>query len=210
MEHWGSCNSHFRRNGMYQIQRTTRNYAKLFRLSPLTAIYDIDLKRSIAPFGTHCFWCHLYLWPWMDYLGSCNSHFRSKWYEIKRTTLKYANWFRFVSARGVDKKIKRLKWTSYFAQVHLLTPRPQLFVKTDQKTESMKCHRGEGKMEMLTGHLHYMCAVYIQMIIMYVYLLPEIVALKEYYEIVGESRPLSAFFPTHADFFTEMHFYSWN
>ena len=34
--------------------------------------------------------------------------------------------------------------------------------------------------------------------------------LKEYYEIVGESRPLSAFFPTHADFFTEMHFYSWN
>ena len=33
-------------------------------------------------------------------------------------------------------------------------------------------------------------------------------ALKEYYEIVGESRPLSAFFPTHADFFTEIHFYS--
>ena len=32
--------------------------------------------------------------------------------------------------------------------------------------------------------------------------------LKEYYEIVGESRPLSAFFHTHADFFTEMHFYS--
>ena len=30
--------------------------------------------------------------------------------------------------------------------------------------------------------------------------------LKEYYEIVGESRPLSAFFPTRADFFTEMHF----
>ena len=29
--------------------------------------------------------------------------------------------------------------------------------------------------------------------------------LKEYYEIVGESRPLSGFFPTHADFFTEMH-----
>ena len=29
--------------------------------------------------------------------------------------------------------------------------------------------------------------------------------LKEYYEIVGESRPLSAFFPTHADLFTEMH-----
>ena len=26
------------------------------------------------------------------------------------------------------------------------------------------------------------------------------VELKEYYEIVGESRPLSAFFPTHADF----------
>ena len=25
--------------------------------------------------------------------------------------------------------------------------------------------------------------------------------LKEYYEIVDESRPLSAFFPTHADFF---------
>ena len=34
--------------------------------------------------------------------------------------------------------------------------------------------------------------------------------LKEYYEIVGESRPLSAIFPTHAFFFTEMHFYSWN
>ena len=32
------------------------------------------------------------------------------------------------------------------------------------------------------------------------------VKLKEYYEIVGESRPLSAFFPTHADLFTEMHF----
>ena len=30
--------------------------------------------------------------------------------------------------------------------------------------------------------------------------------LKEYYEIVGESRPLSAFFPKHVDFFTEMHF----
>ena len=30
--------------------------------------------------------------------------------------------------------------------------------------------------------------------------------LKEYYEIVGESRPLSVFFPKHADFFTEMHF----
>ena len=28
--------------------------------------------------------------------------------------------------------------------------------------------------------------------------------LKEYYEIVGESRPLSAFFPKHADLFTEM------
>ena len=32
------------------------------------------------------------------------------------------------------------------------------------------------------------------------------VSLKEYYEIVGESRPLSAFSPKHADFFTEMHF----
>ena len=30
--------------------------------------------------------------------------------------------------------------------------------------------------------------------------------LKEYYEIVTEARPLSGFFPTHADFFTEMHF----
>ena len=30
--------------------------------------------------------------------------------------------------------------------------------------------------------------------------------LKEYYEIVGESRPLSAFFHKHADIFTEMHF----
>ena len=34
--------------------------------------------------------------------------------------------------------------------------------------------------------------------------------LKEYYEIVDESRPLSAFFTTHADFLTEIHFYSWN
>ena len=32
------------------------------------------------------------------------------------------------------------------------------------------------------------------------------VYLKEYYEIVGESRPLSAISPKHADFFTEMHF----
>ena len=32
------------------------------------------------------------------------------------------------------------------------------------------------------------------------------ITLKEYYEIVGESRPLSAFFPKHADFVTEMHF----
>ena len=30
--------------------------------------------------------------------------------------------------------------------------------------------------------------------------------LKEYYENVDEARPLSGFFPTHADFFTEMHF----
>ena len=30
--------------------------------------------------------------------------------------------------------------------------------------------------------------------------------LKEYYEIVGESRSLSGFFLTHADFVTEMHF----
>ena len=29
--------------------------------------------------------------------------------------------------------------------------------------------------------------------------------LKEYDEIVGESRPLSGFVPTHADFLTEMH-----
>ena len=29
--------------------------------------------------------------------------------------------------------------------------------------------------------------------------------LKEYYEIVDEAHPLSGFFPTHADFFTEMH-----
>ena len=34
-----------------------------------------------------------------------------------------------------------------------------------------------------------------------------IINLKEYYEIVGELRPLSGFFPTHADLFTEMHFY---
>ena len=44
----------------------------------------------------------------------------------------------------------------------------------------------------------------------YMLWLDGITTLKEYYEIVGESRPLSAFFPTHADFFTEMHFYSWN
>ena len=30
--------------------------------------------------------------------------------------------------------------------------------------------------------------------------------LKEYYEIVDEAHPLSEFFPTHADLFTEMHF----
>ena len=30
--------------------------------------------------------------------------------------------------------------------------------------------------------------------------------LKGYYEIVDEARPLSGFFPTHADFFMEMHF----
>ena len=30
--------------------------------------------------------------------------------------------------------------------------------------------------------------------------------LKEYYEIVDEARPLSGFLPTHADFFTEIHF----
>ena len=30
--------------------------------------------------------------------------------------------------------------------------------------------------------------------------------LKEYYEIVDEARPLSGFFPTHADPFMEMHF----
>ena len=29
---------------------------------------------------------------------------------------------------------------------------------------------------------------------------------KEYYEIVNEAHPLSGFFPTHADLFTEMHF----
>ena len=34
--------------------------------------------------------------------------------------------------------------------------------------------------------------------------------LMEYYEIVGESRPLSDFFPTNADLFTEMHFQAWN
>ena len=33
-----------------------------------------------------------------------------------------------------------------------------------------------------------------------------VIDLKEYYEIVDEARPLSGFFPTHADFFTEMHF----
>ena len=32
--------------------------------------------------------------------------------------------------------------------------------------------------------------------------------LKDYYDIVGESRPLSAFVPTHADCFTKMHFFS--
>ena len=36
--------------------------------------------------------------------------------------------------------------------------------------------------------------------------LDQIIVLKEYYEIVDEARPLSGFFPTHADFFTEMHF----
>ena len=32
--------------------------------------------------------------------------------------------------------------------------------------------------------------------------------LKEYYEIVDEARPLSGYFPTHVDLFTEMHFQS--
>ena len=32
------------------------------------------------------------------------------------------------------------------------------------------------------------------------------IPLKEYYDIVDEARPLSAFFPKHADSFTEMHF----
>ena len=36
--------------------------------------------------------------------------------------------------------------------------------------------------------------------------IPTIIQLKEYYEIVDEARPLSGFFPTHADFFTAMHF----
>ena len=36
--------------------------------------------------------------------------------------------------------------------------------------------------------------------------LDNVANLKEYYEIVGESRPLSGFVPTHADLFTEMHF----
>ena len=39
-----------------------------------------------------------------------------------------------------------------------------------------------------------------------VYICILLLLLKEYYEIVGESRPLSAFLPKHADFFTEMHF----
>ena len=30
--------------------------------------------------------------------------------------------------------------------------------------------------------------------------------LKEYYEIIDEARPLSGFFPTHADLFTKMNF----
>ena len=34
----------------------------------------------------------------------------------------------------------------------------------------------------------------------------QVLNLKEYYEIVDEARPLSGFFPTQADFFTEMHF----
>ena len=40
----------------------------------------------------------------------------------------------------------------------------------------------------------------------YIFLVAKTVNLKEYYEIVGESRPLSAFSPKHADFFTEMNF----
>ena len=40
----------------------------------------------------------------------------------------------------------------------------------------------------------------------FIFTLDQIIVLKEYYEIVCESRPLSAFFPKHADFFTEMHF----
>ena len=33
-----------------------------------------------------------------------------------------------------------------------------------------------------------------------------IIGLKEYYEIVDEARPCQDFFPTDADFFTEMNF----
>ena len=33
-----------------------------------------------------------------------------------------------------------------------------------------------------------------------------LISLKDYYEIVNEARPLSGFFPTDADLFTEMHF----
>ena len=36
-------------------------------------------------------------------------------------------------------------------------------------------------------------------------LFPNLGLFKEYYEIVDEARPLSGFFPTHAEFFTEMH-----
>ena len=37
-------------------------------------------------------------------------------------------------------------------------------------------------------------------------MLQNVNGLKEYYEIVDEARPLSGFFPTYADLFTEMHF----
>ena len=42
--------------------------------------------------------------------------------------------------------------------------------------------------------------------VVFLFLSSDSFCLKEYYEIVGETRPLSGFLHTHADYFTEIHF----
>ena len=80
-----------------------------------------------------------------------------------------------------------------------LIPYAVLLCVTLEKPDNIYCP----KLNKTTGNKfsgHYLDGVRVNLIS----------TLKEYYEIVGKSRPLLAFFPTHADFYTEMHFYSWN